>query len=298
MPQMSTEEDCPVEEDIAAFVRGLLDLPRRRSLEAHVAYCSACRQLLSVLAHAASVDSHLAAYSVSPTLPLEYSTSETELQIGARFGRYVVLDWIGAGGMGAVYSVYDPELNRKVALKVLSNDGANPGDRVPIHGLPLREAQAMAQLAHPNVVTVFDVGSVDDRVFIAMELVEGMTLAQWLVAERRECREIIGTFLAAGNGLAAAHAAGLIHRDFKPDNVLIGNDGRVRVIDFGLACHAPGVSFEATRSGATELGRGSNTTQTGLVGTLAYMAPEQFFRRNVDARADQFSFAVALYEAL
>jgi serine/threonine-protein kinase len=181
---------------------------------------------------------------------------------------------------------------------VLSNDGASPGDRVPIHDLLLREAQAMAQLAHPNVVTVFDVGSVDDRVFIAMELVEGMTLAQWLVAERRERREIIATFLAAGNGLAAAHAAGLIHRDFKPDNVLIGNDGRVRVTDFGLARHAPHVSFGTTRSGATELGRGSNTTQTGLVGTLAYMAPEQFFRRNVDARADQFSFAVALYEAL
>lgn len=298
MPEMPIEEDCPGEEDIAAFIRGFLDPPRTRSLETHVAHCSACRQLLSALAHAAGMDSRLAAHSLSPTLPLDPGASETELPIGARFGRYVVLDWIGAGGMGAVYSAYDPELNRKVALKVLSNAGASPGDRAPIHDLLLREAQAMAQLAHPNVVTVFDVGSVDDRVFIAMELVEGMTLAQWLAAARRERGEIIATFLAAGNGLAAAHAAGLIHRDFKPDNVLIGNDGRVRVTDFGLARRAPRVMFDATRPGAPELGRGSNTTQTGLVGTLAYMAPEQFFRRSVDARADQFSFAVALYEAL
>ena len=298
MPQMPIEDDCPDEEDIAAFVRGFLDSQRARSLEAHVAHCSTCRQLLSVLAHATDMDSHLTAHSASPTLPLERDASETELQIGAWFGRYSVLDWLGAGGMGAVYSAYDPELNRKIALKVLSNDASSPSDRVPIRDLLLREARAMAQLAHPNVVTVFDVGRVGDCVFIAMELVEGTTLTQWLAAERRSLSEIITMFLAAGTGLAAAHAAGLIHRDFKPDNVLIGSDGRVRVTDFGLARRQPRALFEAVRPGVIEPGHGINTTGTGLVGTLAYMAPEQYFGRSVDARAYQFSFAVALHEAI
>lgn len=290
------EGGCPGEEDIAAFVRGGLARQRARSLEAHVAHCCACRQLLSALARAAADESRPAADSVSPTLPLEASAIETELQLGARFGRYIVLDSLGAGGMGVVYSANDPELNRKVALKVLGIDGARAVDRLAVRDLLLREAQAMAQLAHPNVVTVFDVGSVEDRVFIAMELVEGMTLAKWLIAERRERREIIATFLAAGHGLAAAHAAGLIHRDFKPDNVLIGNDGRVRVTDFGLARRAP-----REQAGAAQLTVGCErdaTTHTGLAGTLAYMAPEQYSRRSVDPRADQFSFAVSLYEAL
>jgi tetratricopeptide (TPR) repeat protein len=298
MPQIPIGDDCPDAEDIAAFVQGLLAPSRVRSLEAHVGHCPACRQLLSAVAQVADIDSLLAAHSASPTLPLEYGATETELQIGARFGRYDVLDWLGAGGMGAVYSAYDPELNRKIALKVLGNDGASPGDRAPIHDLLLREAQAMAQLAHPNVVTVFDVGSVDGRVFIAMELVQGVTLRQWLAAEHRAHGEIIATFLAAGSGLAAAHAAGLIHRDFKPDNVLIGNDGRVRVTDFGLARAAPRAPFEAAHPGLTEPGHGTGTRHSGLVGTLAYMAPEQYFGRSVDARADQFSFAVALHEAL
>ena len=244
------------------------------------------------------MDSRPSDDSVSPTLPLESSASDTELQRGARFGRYLVLDWLGAGGMGVVYSAYDPELDRRVALKVLRNDGAGHGDRLPIRDLLLGEAQAMAQLAHPNVVTVFDVGSVDDRVFIAMELVEGQTLAKWLRAQRRKPSEIIAMFLAAGNGLAAAHAAGLIHRDFKPDNVLVSNDGRVRVTDFGLARSAPREPFEATVRGAAGSSHETSAPQTGMVGTLAYMAPEQYLKRSADARADQFSFAVALYEAL
>ena len=137
----------------------------------------------------------------------------------------------------------------------------------------------MAQLAHPNVVTVFDVGSVDGRVFIAMELVEGMTLRHWLIAEHRGQNEIITTFLAAGHGLAAAHAAGLVHRDFKPDNVLIGNDGRVRVTDFGLARPAPIQSLESRHRGIAGAGSGVSAPQAGLAGTLAYMAPERVLGR-------------------
>jgi tetratricopeptide (TPR) repeat protein len=296
MPRESADDVCPREEDIAAFVRGRLPPHRRRALEAHVVRCSACRRLLSALAHAEGADSHPAVDTVSPTLQVESRGGETELTPGARVGRYAVLDWLGSGGMGVVYSAYDPELNRKVALKVLRNEGG-AADRLPIHDVLLREAQAMAQLAHPNVVAVFDVGSVDDRVFIAMELVEGLTLAKWLAAERRTHGEIIATFMAAGSGLAAAHAAGLIHRDFKPDNVLIGHDGRVRVTDFGLARPVLCASVETAQRSA-EPGHGTSAPQTGLAGTLAYMAPEQYLRRTADARADQFSFAVALYEAL
>jgi tetratricopeptide (TPR) repeat protein len=289
MSDAAAEDTCPSEDDIAAFLRGGMAAPWMRALEAHVAQCAACRRLLSALARAATQDAPLSTDSVSPTLSVGPAGGETALRLHARFGRYVVLDWLGAGGMGVVYAAYDPELDRKVALKVLRNDDTGHADRVPSRDLLLREAQAMAQLAHPNVVTVFDVGSVGDRVFIAMELVDGETLSKWLRARPRTRSEILAMFLAAGNGLAAAHAAGLVHRDFKPDNVLVGKDGRVRVTDFGLARTAPRAALDAAAGGAP---------QTGLAGTLAYMAPEQYLRQSADARADQYSFAVALYEAL
>ena len=291
MAPLPDEAGCPSEEDFAAFVRGSLEAPRRGALEAHVARCSTCRRLLSALARAAAATGlRPGDDSVSPTLPLD-SAGETELEVGARFGRYVVLDWLGAGGMGVVYAAFDPDLNRKVALKVLRNDGADRRLRDVLQA----EAQAMAQLAHPNVVTVFDVGSVGDRVFIAMELIDGQTLARWLLAKPRTRSEVVAMFVAAGNGLSAAHAAGLIHRDFKPDNVLVGDDGRVRVTDFGLARPAP--RDVAAMRGPPDASDAC-APQTGLAGTLAYMAPEQYASGSADARADQFSFAVALYEAV
>ena len=277
MAHASFDEACPAEEDIAAFVRGGIEASRRSVLEAHVAECATCRRLLSALARAAGSESPVADDSVAPTLPVASNTSDTELPPGARFGRYVVVDLLGAGGMGVVYSAYDPDLNRKVALKVLRNDGIDP---LPIRDLLLAEAQAMAQLAHPNVVTVFDVGSVGDRVFLAMELIEGQTLAGWLRASRRKPSEILAMFVAAGHGLAAAHAAGLIHRDFKPDNALVGNDGRVCVTDFGLARPAPPRTDSAARDPSDPAA--GRAPQTGLAGTLAYMAPEQYLRRSVN----------------
>jgi tetratricopeptide (TPR) repeat protein len=227
-----------------------------------------------------------------PTLPVDAGTREPG--VGGRVGRYVVLDWLGTGGMGVVYSAYDPELNRRVALKLLRNSGASTDDPSPVRGLLLREAQTMARLAHRNVVAVFDVGSVGERVFIAMELVEGGTLGAWLRRAPRSQRDILARFVAAGNGLAAAHAAGLMHRDFKPDNVLIGDDGRVCVTDFGLA--RPVVAPVGPRRPDAVSERGASPARPA--GTLAYMAPEQYRGRPTDARADQFSFAVALYEAL
>ncbi|HXI57350.1 MAG TPA: bifunctional serine/threonine-protein kinase/formylglycine-generating enzyme family protein, partial [Polyangia bacterium] len=247
---------------------------------------------------------------------------------GVRIGRYVVLERVGSGAMGVVYGAYDPELDRKIALKLLLKPRAGvykPGASARL----LREAKAMARLAHPNVVAVHDVGLVDDQVFLAMEFLAGGTLRRWLQAEQRSWRQILDVFIAAGRGLAAAHAAGLVHRDFKPENVLLDKDGRPRVVDFGLArdaetaadddgsdsdssgAAAQAVTVEATPAdmaaaaaaaasvGGRTGGHLETLTRTGaLMGTPAYMAPEQFLGERADERSDQFSFCVALYEAL
>jgi serine/threonine protein kinase len=154
---------------------------------------------------------------------------------GASIGRYIVLAMVGRGGMGEVYAAYDPELDRKVAVKLLR---VKPGNGVSLaegRTRTLREAQAIARLSHPNVVVVFDVGTFEDKVFIAMEYVEGNTVTYWLQVQQRGWKEILQVFTDAGRGLAAAHEKGLIHRDFKTDNVMVSRDRHVRVMDFGLA---------------------------------------------------------------
>jgi tetratricopeptide (TPR) repeat protein len=221
---------------------------------------------------------------------------------GTRLGRYLLLERIGEGGMGVVYAAYDPELDRRVALKLLHGKrGQTEGAQSRL----LREAQAIARISHPNVVSIFDVGTVGGRIFLAMEMVEGSTLDEWLLAAPRERDEILHVFQEAGRGLAAAHAAGLVHRDFKPENVLIARDGRVRVSDFGLARVANPTSEAAwVEEGASGHKLAPNlleaaVTQVGsVVGTPAYMAPEQLGRSAPEPRADQFSFCVTLYEAL
>ncbi|HVR64676.1 MAG TPA: serine/threonine-protein kinase [Polyangia bacterium] len=243
-----------------------------------------------------------------------------QLRRGVTIGRYVVLGLVGRGAMGDVYSAYDPDLDRKVAIKLLrvkkggSTGGLDGKTRL------LREAQATARLSHPNVVVVHDVGTYKDGVFIAMEFIEGGTLTFWLNAQPREWREILRTFLAAGRGLQHAHEGNLVHRDFKPDNVMVRQDGEVRVMDFGLVRYID-LNVDGQTSAAAEtppappldatmeLARPpaplapaqavTKLTQTGaMLGTPAYMAPEQFVGQTVDARSDQFSFCVALYEAL
>jgi tetratricopeptide (TPR) repeat protein/tRNA A-37 threonylcarbamoyl transferase component Bud32 len=224
------------------------------------------------------------------------------LHPGQEVGRYTVLERLGAGAMGIVFAAYDPELDRRVAVKLLrpsARDRQSTDGRARL----LREAQALARLSHPNVVAVHDVGTHHDEVFVAMEYVSGLTLRAWR-DEGRSWREVLEVFMAAGRGLAAAHEAGLIHRDFKPDNVMIDRHGRVRVMDFGLA-----------RSGAREQSPSDErmrnlddiailedvtpATQTGrLMGTPAYMAPEQHLGLPADGRADQFAFCVSLWEAL
>ncbi|WP_309895085.1 protein kinase domain-containing protein [Archangium sp.] len=212
-------------------------------------------------------------------------------------GRYTVLQRLGQGGMGVVFGAYDVRLDRRVALKLLT---AQRSGSASAQTRLLREAQAMARLSHPHVVAVYDAGVLEDgRVFISMEMVEGQTLRQWCREKTRPWHEVLEVYLAAGRGLAAAHAAGLVHRDFKPDNVLVGTDGRVRVTDFGVS--QLGSPSEPSPPAIALADRGSATTLTqpgSLPGTLRYMAPEVLTGGMADARSDLFSFCVSLYEAL
>ena len=273
--------------------------------------------------------------SAEPASPADAPlTHEGGLRKGASIGRYVVLGLIGRGGMGEVYAAYDPELDRKIAIKLLkTRDAAAADGRARL----LREAQAIARLSHPNVVVVYDVGTFGESVFIAMEFVEGNTIGYWLEAEKRGWREVLDVYVAAGRGLIAAHTAGLVHRDFKPENVMITKTGQVRVMDFGLAReqgpNAPSPARQQAMAGGDRAAAMADTfeagadpdataklggnavmatvgsssggylavklTQTGaILGTPAYMAPEQFAGASGDARTDQFSFCVALYEGL
>jgi tetratricopeptide (TPR) repeat protein/predicted Ser/Thr protein kinase len=192
-----------------------------------------------------------------------------------RIGRFIVLDKLGTGGLGIVYAAHDPQLDRRVALKILRTDGRAPdrSDRL------LREAQVLAQLNHPNVVVVYEAGLAADELFIAMELVDGVTLNRWAVQRERSWAEIRDVVVDAGRGLAAAHTRGVVHRDFKPGNVLVAADGRAKVVDFGLAS-----------------GLGPRTTADGFAGTPPYMAPELWSGGTVDARADQWALCVTMWE--
>jgi tetratricopeptide (TPR) repeat protein len=216
---------------------------------------------------------------------------------GAHLGRYVVEEVIGEGGMGVVYAAFDPELHRRVALKLVQPEMRNASTTEGRARL-LREAQAIAQLSHPNVIHVYDVGTYEDQVFLALEFVDGEHLAKWTWRTKPPWREIVRVFIAAGRGLAAAHAAGLVHRDFKPDNVLRGKDGRVLVMDFGIA-RVDGVPEEEPPTPRSSQPLLAPLTEIGVVmGTPGYAAPEQLGGAPGDARADQFSFAAALYACL
>ncbi len=221
------------------------------------------------------------------------SGSALELPAGHLIGRHVIVERLGAGGMGVVYAAYDPQLDRRIAIKLL-RDPSDPDG----HGRAwmLHEAQALARLAHPNVVGIHDVGIIDDRVWIAMEYVEGETLWAWCGRTKPSWREVLEVMIAAGRGLAAAHAVGLVHRDFKPDNVMVAE--RVRVMDFGVAFIASAADEEREPTSREAAAEPSRTRADALIGTPGYMAPEQLHRRAVDAKSDQFAFCITLWEAL
>jgi eukaryotic-like serine/threonine-protein kinase len=296
---LSASERCPDENALVSFASGTLSGPKALGVETHLDGCDDCRALVAAVAaehscpDAASARTQLeSGTATQSTLP---GREEPPLSPGARLGRYVIGRVLGVGGMGVVYEAEDPRLGRRVALKLLRSA---PGDAVgERQARLLREAQAMARLSHPNVLPVFDLGTEDGRGFLAMELVEGPTLAGWSRQAERPWREVLERFLEAGRGLAAAHRAGLVHRDFKPTNVLVGADGRARVTDFGLVRVDDDTGPSPTES-STASPEPTLTRAGAVPGTPAYMSPEQLEGRPVDARSDQFSFCVALHEAL
>jgi tetratricopeptide (TPR) repeat protein/tRNA A-37 threonylcarbamoyl transferase component Bud32 len=291
---------CPNEEDLAALLEGDLDATERSALNLHVEGCSECRVLWRRLvgSSTAGLDGQpdAIAATVDQVLLQTQSYENDDAGAGQCVGRYRLRKLIGSGGMGRVYAARDPELDREIAIKLLRADidTQNPELRTRL----LREAQAMARLSHPNVIAVHDVGLHRDHVFIAMELIDGQTLRQWLDERPRPWQDVLRVAVQAGRGLAAAHKAGVVHRDFKPDNVMIGRDGSVRVLDFGLA---RGVADESRSPGedtANSVLKGSLTRTGGFIGTPAYMAPEQFQKSAATPQSDQFSFCIVLYRAI
>ncbi len=246
-----------------------------------------------------------------PTAPMLAAVEpDRQPKEGSKLGRYVVLDTLGAGGMGVVYRAFDPQLDRTVALKVLRPQLDRRGDATGGQTRLLREAQAMAQLSHANVIQVFDASVLEDQVVVAMEYVRGESLRAWCVKER-PWREVLDVLVEAGRGLVAAHAVGIIHRDFKPANVLVGEDGQVKVLDFGLARpvseDASGELAGPTRDSRDELSNSysdslldTELTAAGMVmGTPGYMPPEQYYQGSqIGPRLDQFAFCATAYRCL
>ncbi len=306
---------CLSENTVQQLLDGALPDAQIRDAQVHFDACRSCRELFSALAHGLSAppswrawdDDHGSQDAETTALPCTMAP-------GTQVGRFIVEGSLGAGGMGMVLAAEDPVLGRKVALKLIhAHHRAGPASEEWVLRL-FREARAIARLSHPNVITVHDIGFHGDQLFVAMPLIEGNTLRSWLAESPRSWREVVDVFLAAGSGLREAHRAGLVHRDFKPDNVLVGRDGQIRVTDFGLACPLSAADHRAAGAApdewsaddrmATVPGSGRSTgerrlTRSGvLVGTPGYIAPEVLRGCPADTASDQFSFCVALYEAL
>ncbi|MCR9159862.1 MAG: protein kinase domain-containing protein [Nannocystaceae bacterium] len=232
-------------------------------------------------------DPTLAATDASVSTPS--GADSLVLRRGETIGRFVIIDELGRGAMGTVYAVFDVKLERQVALKLLHRSDRGMGSL-------LAEAQALARVNHPNVVTVFDVGDHQGRLYLAMELVQGRTLREWQADTSPDWRELLAVYRGAARGLQAVHEADLVHGDFKPDNVMVADDGRVLVMDFGIARSLEDTSsheeLTASHSGSRSL------DVSRIRGTPAYMAPEQLHLDGVGPASDQFAFCVALYEAL
>ena len=271
---------CAGENTVVDFLQGRMPAAARGALEAHVDGCASCRRVLSAMVQSHS-HATLAATYATGSIPVSLHGF---LPIGEVVDRYVIRGAIGAGAMGVVYAARDPALERDLAIKVVKvRGGEDPG---AARARLLREARALARLSHPNVVAVYDTGTHGDELFIALELFDGPNLRDWLRAAPRSRAEIVDTLLAAGRGLAAAHAAGIVHRDVKPENIVIGRGGRVAVTDFGIAMSSD--RHVADNVAEVEV----------FAGTPAYMSPEQLWARPSGPACDQFSFAVMAHEAL
>ncbi|HTE52989.1 MAG TPA: tetratricopeptide repeat protein [Kofleriaceae bacterium] len=320
---------CLDADTLAALFAGELSAAEREQAEAHADECASCRSCIAALARGQAApagevgDGAIADETASPELAgRPRGGGPGALEPGRAVSRYLVREFLGAGAMGAVYAAHDPQLDRTVALKIvggLVTDAADGGGEMRARRL-VREAQAMARLSHPNVIPVYDAGQDGDLVFIAMKRVDGVPLGRWLDQAGAGQREVLRVLCDAGRGLAAAHAAGIVHRDFKPDNVLVDRRGVAQVGDFGLAMvedDRAGEASQAAAATAAVAGPGStaaaaltapaSTPSTGstwrtadgaILGTPAYLAPEVWRGARADARSDQYSFAVTLHEAL
>jgi len=283
---------CPDDNAIAELVGGVASPEVAAALESHVDGCERCRALMTELGRLLGPEAEAPGALVQ-------GAPEPRAMPGASLGRYHVKEQLGVGAMGVVYLADDPVLGREVAIKLMRPDlFLAPGGDALLRRFH-REARLLAQLSHPNVVTVYDAGEADQGVYIAMEYVPGQTLGQWLAAASPAGWEVVDVMVQAGRGLEAAHRAGLVHRDVKPDNILVGIDGRARIGDFGLAFQATdggGSGADATHGSRS---RGSRLTATGaVVGTPAYMAPEQLAGLGADDRSDQYAFCATLFEVL
>lgn len=285
---MSTATTPLSEARIAAYLRGELSDAERAGVEAAMDADPQWLGVLALLAAEQDVDTHAASAPDSPTVDRVQKQFSSRLHPGQPVGRFEVAHPLGRGGMGSVYAAFDPKLQRMVALKILH--ASRPSEQPRL----VAEARALAQVNHPNVITVHDVGRWDERVFVAMELIEGQTLRQWRRDTKRTWRDVAQVYGDAAQGLAAAHAAGIVHRDVKPSNVMITDDGRVVVVDFGLAIEAEPV----VETAAVGVSPGAQTPGTSRAGTPAYMAPEQRRGERATAASDQFALSVALHEAL
>ncbi len=270
---------CPPSDQLRGFASGALSDDVAAAIETHLDTCVDCRSSVALFAKGSGDG------EISP---------DAEARIGARLGRYRIDRVLGMGGMGIVYAAWDPQLDRQVAIKVVHRAAADAAGRARL----VREAQSLARLSHPNVCHVYDVGTEPSEgnpegdVWVAMELIDGTTLREWVNGKTPE--QIRAVLMGAGEGIAAANAAGLIHRDIKPENVLVTRDGRPIVTDFGLAR----LDLPVDPSGATASMDPLKTATNAIVGTPAYLAPEQLTGGVLDARIDQFAWAVMAWELL
>ena len=284
--------NCIDDNALVEFVEGTLPAEDSKRIESHVLRCVPCRRRLIAVG---TSPSRIAA---APTAPAGVGAHLT-LQPGTRVGRFEVRHEIGRGGMGIVFAARDPQLERSVALKLLHSASANAEQTVQAQERLLAEARAMARLGHSNIITVYEAGTFRHETYIAMELVQGETLNNWLRRWNRSWLAILDAFKQAARALGHAHEHGIAHGDFKPENVLIDESQRVRVTDFGLARWFGESPYPANAELPKSDGAsGPENRRPMVMGTPRYMAPEQFAGRPADARSDQFSFCVALYEAL
>ena len=288
--------ECPRDGEFVELLERGPVRPDDARLGAHLAACGACRALVDELMNGETELTQALVSALAET-PITAGGTLTPDERGVRksIGRYRVLSLIGRGGMGDVHAAYDPELDRRVALKLLRTAQSSKDARERL----LREARALGRLSHPNVVQVYDVGEHEGDVFVAMELVEGQAFDAWCRgAPGPGWRAVLAAYLDAARGLSAAHEKGLVHRDVKPSNILRGKDGRVRVVDFGLAAAGEGPPVEELSAAQASPADARLTATGAILGTPLYMAPEQYEGPRVGPASDQYSLCAALYEGL